>query len=252
MKQSIIFIFMIICVGAMVAAGCTNAGSRNVTPQTPTALAPTPPVVHATVTATPTATAAVPLTTIPVTVQPASTIDFSNYAPAPDAPIVVTSFQPYLYLASNGLWAYFEIPDCYMRLLLPDVVNAPDYGITPAHPNITSISSGRFQVILNEWNEEENQNPPVTGADHCRDVPPAPYWTFIEVSSLITPRNFKPVNYEIVVIYQAFGKNAGIYITNQTLSTNNPQVRIVSYIPVRSDQAGYISNIPVQFYKLSG
>jgi len=252
MQKSMIFFLLIICIGMIVTAGCINMGMSNTTAQATPEPITTTQVMHVTVTATPTATAALPLTPLPVTVEPTPTIDITNYAAAPDAPYVVTTFQPYLYLASNGLGSYLEIPNCYMQQLMPDVVNTPDYGISAAHSNITSISSGQFQVILNEWNQEEIQNPPLTAADHCRDVSPAPYWTFIEVSSLITPRNFKPVNYEIVVIYQVFGKTAGIFTTNQTLSTNNPDVRIESYIPVRSDQAGFISNIPVQFYKLSG
>ena len=250
--KNVILLFLIICIGGVIVAGCTSTGSTG-TP-TPEMTAPTlpPHVVNVTVTTMPIATITVPLTTTLVTIQPNPTIDTTNYAPAPDAPNVWANFHPYLYLASNGLWTQLEIPNCSMEQLMPEVVNTPDYGISPVHSNISSISTDQFQEILNEWDNGENQNFTIIGADHCSGAPPAPYWTFVEVSAYITPRNFKPVNYEIVEVYQGFGKTLGTFTTTQNLSTNNPYVQIDRYIPVRSDQASWITNIPVQFYKLNG
>jgi hypothetical protein len=70
MKKSIIFALLIVCIWALIVAGCTNMGSTSAPTQAPTAPTPTPQIVYVTVIVTPTETAALPPTNNQVSVQP--------------------------------------------------------------------------------------------------------------------------------------------------------------------------------------
>jgi hypothetical protein len=254
MKSEYILFFMIILAGAICTAGCINTTSANVTTQTitPTRTVPpqTPPVVNVTANPTPVTTGVAPAVTIPATVQPAPTVDTSVYSPVTTDPFVTTlTFNKVQYVNSYGQLTKWEIPDCYMAEILPDIVNNPNYGVNTSYANITAISPQQFNVIWMDYGEGANQNSQSVGAEQCKGAPVYHEWTFIDISAAFTPRNARPADYEIAFAVRGMGKDLGIFTTTQLLTLDQP-VEIDSYVPIRVDQSDLITSVELRFYKL--
>ncbi|MFA5221565.1 MAG: hypothetical protein WC391_04685 [Methanoregula sp.] len=245
MQKCILLALLMICIGLVFSTGCTSTESTGTITQPTTMPTPTPQIIYVTVMVTPTATVSPTNTSVtppPVTVQPTRIINSSLYRAAPDAPMInQITF-------STDSWT---LPDCYMQELFPDIVNNPDYGINASYANITALSAEQFNVIYREWNEGTNQNSKMVGADQCYSAPIYHKWGFVDIYATFTPRNARPANYEIATVVQGFGKDLGVFTTTQYLTMDKPNVRITSYIPLRSDQIGFISGVNLQFYKLS-
>ena len=250
-------------VGVIIMAGCTSsttppaAASTSVPTQTATP-APVGTTAQPTTAATTTATPLVPATTVitphaapGITIQPTTTIDVANYTfNVTDPRTLKLTFNNYEYINPDGQLTPWVVPDCNMAEIFPDIVNNPNYGFNASFSNLTAISPEQFNVIYREYIEGANQNSQSVGTEQCYGSTVYHQWTFYEVSALISPTNFNPEDYEIVIVPQAYARDLAYINLTQQLSSANPNVELDSYIPVRVDQSQHIDNVVLRFYQL--
>jgi hypothetical protein len=259
--------YTLILIGGLVIfmclAGCTNSTTIPTAASTsvPTQFAtPAPAVTTAqpiTVTTT-TATTIVPTTIVvtpnansAITIQPTTTIDVTNYTyNVTDPRITKLTFSNYEYTGSNGQLTPWIVSDCNMAEIFPDIVNNPNYGFNASFSNLTGISPAQFNVIYREYIEGANQNSQSIGTEQCYGSTVYHQWTFYEISALISPTNFNPADYEIVIVPQGYDKDLAYINVTQQLSSANPNVELDSYIPIRVDQSQHIDDAVLRFYKL--
>ena len=252
---------LIMLTGVIIMAGCTSPATAPTAASTsvPTQIAtPAPAVitVQPTMAATTNAPAIVPAAvtpnaTTPMAVQPATTIDVANYTfNITDPRILKLTFSNYQYTNPNGQVTPWIVPDCNMAEIFPGIVNNPNYGFNASFSNLTAISLGQFNVINREFIEGANQNSQSIGSEQCYGSTVYHQWTFYEISALISPTNFNPEDYEIVIVPRGYARDLAYINLTQQLSSANPNVKLDSYIPIRVDQSQHIDAVVVRFYRL--
>jgi hypothetical protein len=70
------------------------------------------------------------------------------------------------------------------------------------------------------------------------------------VDARLIARNAKSTDYAIIVSISANGKNVAQLITNETL-TNQQEITIYSWIPIKRTEIGLLDNPSINFNKLT-
>lgn len=256
-----LFVCIVLVTGIVLSAGClttkppdnksiiTNPSSPTMTPASvvPSITVPEVPVPITTGTAIVTPT--VP-ETIPVTVT-TSWIQKSSEANSIDNPkIVILSFDR----------DYFRIPvpDCGMKVVLPQVANDTEYGIKQQVPKLIALSEDQFNGFLNtfegnytgEVSSSSFFDPALLGGSRCAGIPANPTWNFIRINATLIPRNGNPADYDMGINVRSHGRVIEQFRINMTLIIDQPVI-FTRYIPLRSDEMDLFDSIEMVFSKRS-
>lgn len=147
----------------------------------------------------------------------------------------------------------YGISDCIMQQAFPDIAKDPDYGIKSAHPKLVGISSEKWNAFYDDWKTGKNSGQSQTFSSlKCQNVPysESTTWDMALVDARLIARNAKSTDYAIIVSISANGKNVAQLITNETL-TNQQEITIYSWIPIKRTEIGLLDNPSINFNKLT-
>jgi hypothetical protein len=249
MKNGIFFGFFVLLLILVTFTGCTNSTTENLTAltnekSTPVTQSTIPSVSQTTQTlstSTPSETLSLPQTVTTQTIAVTTTPKQQPTIKYPD---------PYIQGSTiTKNYFYFPIANCPMQEAFPSIAKDPDYGLKPTIPKLTAISAGEYNVFLRDYTEGKNENTKMIGVSRCQGAISTPYWNFIQVHLLLSPRNSRPTNYTISINVHSRGNTIAQFNTTENL-TMEQLTGFTTYIPLKTDEMDQIDNIDFSFTQL--
>jgi uncharacterized membrane protein len=150
----------------------------------------------------------------------------------------------------------YDIPECIMKQVFPDIVNDPNYGIQSAHPKLVGLSAEQWNAFHSDWETWNTTGLSQTfNVSKCQNVPISENttwsaWDIAYVGARIIPRNGNPSDYTIIITLGAEGKSGAQIITNKTLTMDQP-ITIESWVPIRRSEIDTLRNPSINYNKLT-
>jgi hypothetical protein len=241
MKKSSLFLVFFI-MGMVTTSGCMQPESTGSTMPVTTI-----PATHSTIlplTVSPTQGSSPIVTAEPIIVVPETSL-------VTEQSTRIASDNPYLENLQIRKRTFEDsIPNCTMQEAFPAIVNDPQYGIQQPQPKISAISLEEYEKFLREYTAGKTENTRLLTISRCIGTSPEPLWNFIELQVILDPTNVRPANYTISQDVRSDGDIVAQIRTTRTLVIDH-QIRLVSYIPLRTDELDLVDHVGVTFTRLS-
>jgi len=127
-----------------------------------------------------------------------------------------------------------------MRLLVPDIVNDPGYGMNgPSGSHLTAFSDGQYAKRVREAQEKQGAISP------CYHVDLPPYWSWMDFSARLNQISSRPVTYNITLYAESGSLRVPVISSTETLYPQQDYPYKAS-VPLLRDQADKITDMELE------